>query len=89
MLGGIITHADSRQIHLDFDAGPTVQDIERDFRVYIERDFRVYIERDFRVYADPAGHPLCLCRISHDDDGSEGVSRRPPGGAASPASPAR
>ncbi|MEV8018195.1 VOC family protein [Streptomyces sp. NPDC086554] len=79
----------SQQLHLDFDAGPTLQDIERaQERVLAIGAKPLDVnddggERDFRVYADPAGHPFCLCRISE----SEGVSQR--SGGAAPEPPAR
>lgn len=67
-------HVDSgaQQAHLDLDAGPTVQDVERAQERVLALGAKPLDldddngERDFRVYADPAGHPFCLCRIDAD-----------------------
>ncbi|MET9044237.1 VOC family protein [Streptomyces sp. NPDC004362] len=63
--------ADSQQLHLDLDAGDTVEAIEAAQEKVLALGARpldvndLNGKRDFRVYADPAGHPFCLCRIEH------------------------
>lgn len=61
----------SQQLHLDFDAGSTMEEIEAAQEKALSLGARPLDldddggKRDFRVYADPAGHPFCLCRIEH------------------------
>ncbi|MGW5653044.1 VOC family protein [Streptomyces humi] len=60
---------DSQQFHLDFDAGPTWEDVDAAEKQVLALGARLLrreedpVAEDFRVYADPAGHPFCLCRI--------------------------
>ncbi len=60
---------DSQQLHLDFDAGSTIEELEAAQEKALALGARPLDldddggKRDFRVYADPAGHPFCLCRI--------------------------
>ncbi|MEW2302424.1 VOC family protein [Streptomyces sp. NPDC006655] len=60
---------DSQQFHLDFDAGPTWEDVDAAEKKVLALGARLLRREDdpeaedFRVYTDPAGHPFCLCRI--------------------------
>ena len=57
-----------QQLHLDFDAGSTWEEIEAAESAVLALGARPLHQEDkenFRVYADPAGHPFCLCRIDH------------------------
>ncbi|MFF9202950.1 VOC family protein [Streptomyces sp. NPDC014986] len=59
---------DSQQVHLDFDAGGTWEEVDAAEEKVLALGARVLDREDFgakgfRVYADPAGHPFCLCRI--------------------------
>ncbi|MEU2772906.1 VOC family protein [Streptomyces sp. NPDC007162] len=59
----------SQQFHLDFDAGPTWEDVDAAEKKVLALGARLLRREDdpdaedFRVYTDPAGHPFCLCRI--------------------------
>jgi hypothetical protein len=61
----------SQQFHVDFDAGPTWEDVDAAQEKVLALGARPLDlddqngKKDFRVYADPAGHPFCLCRIEH------------------------
>jgi hypothetical protein len=60
--------ANSQQIHLDLEAGTTVEEIERAQESALALGAKPLDldddggRRDFRVFADPAGHPFCLVR---------------------------
>lgn len=60
----------AQQLHLDFDAGATWEEIDAAHARVLALgarplDLEDREEKDFQVYADPAGHPFCLCRIAH------------------------
>lgn len=61
----------SQQFHIDFDAGPTWDDMDAAHERVLSLgarplDLDEEKKQDFRVYADPAGHPFCLCRIDEE-----------------------
>ena len=58
----------SQQFHLDFDSGPTWEEMDAAHEKVLALgarplDLTDRENKDFQVYADPAGHPFCLCRI--------------------------
>jgi catechol-2,3-dioxygenase len=60
----------AQQFHLDFDAGPTWEELDAAHEKVLALgarplDLEDREKKDFQVYADPAGHPFCLCRIEH------------------------
>ncbi|MEU8959977.1 VOC family protein [Streptomyces sp. NPDC048518] len=61
--------ANAQQVHLDLDAGRTMEEIEAAEKKVLALGARPLDldddggKRDFRVYADPVGHPFCLCKI--------------------------
>lgn len=66
----------SQQFHLDFDAGPTWDDVDAAQEKVLALgarplDLDEERKQDFRVYADPAGHPFCLCRIDESSRPTE------------------
>ncbi|MES4888006.1 VOC family protein [Streptomyces sp. NPDC096012] len=60
--------SNGQQFHLDFDAGPTWEELDAAHERVLALgarplDLEDREQKDFQVYADPAGHPFCLCRI--------------------------